>query len=112
MKFIIAEDQYALILESSLTKWVKRRATQEILSKHILDGEINFPTLCDDFDDEYEYADEVISWAIDDFFEGYDLGDYIEEPDYVDVRDYLIILCRDLFGQRLLEIFRETCSEE
>lgn len=112
MKYILTEDQYNLILESSLTKWVSRRANEEILKKHISDGEINFPTLCDDFDDGYEYADEVISWAIDDFLEGYDFGDYTDEPDYVDVRDYLSQLCRNLFGQYLIDIYRQTCPEE
>lgn len=114
MKYLITEGQYNLILESSLTKWVKRRANKETLKKHINDGEINFPTLCDDFDDEYEYADEVMNWAIDDFLEGYsfNFGDYTEEPDYVDVRDYLFKLCIDLFGEYLIDIYEKTCPEE
>ena len=112
MKYIITENQYNFILESSLTNWVSRRANVEILKNHIVDGEINFPTLCDDFEDGYEYADNVISWAIDDFLESYDLGNYIEEPDYDDVRDYLNTLCRNLFGQYLIDIYKTTCSEE
>ena len=112
MKIIITESQYNLILESSLTKWVRRRAHKEILEKHIIEGEINFANLCSEFDDEYDYADAVIDWAIDDFFEGYNRGDYIDEPDYSDVRDYLLILCRNLFGQYLIDIYKETCKEE
>lgn len=112
MKYIITESQYNLILESSLTKWVKRRANKEILKNHIVDGEINFPNLCDDFDYDYEYSDEVITWAIDDFLEGFEFGDYIDEPDYTDVRDYLNELCRNLFEQHLMDVYKMTCSEQ
>ena len=73
-------------------------------------GEINYPTLCDDFQDEYEYSDHVIDYALDEFLSANKLD--IEDEDYYsDVMDYFRNLCRDLFGEYLYEIYLTTCEE-
>ena len=65
MKYIITESQYLILEESIIPLSIKRRANEEYLKEYISMGEINYPTLCDDFVDEYEYADAVIDYAID-----------------------------------------------
>jgi hypothetical protein len=97
--------------ESTIPNILKRRANQQILKKYITNGEINYPTLCDDFEDAYEYADAVIDYAIDELLEEFD-EDIYEEDYYSDVMDYLRKLCRDEFGKYLIDIYEMTCSEE
>lgn len=110
MKYIISESQYNLLTESSTLLWVKRRVTYESMKKYISDGEINYPTLCDDFGDEFEYADNVINWAVDDFLSSNE--DVILDDRYEEVHEILLDKCKDWFGEYLLEIYRETCTEE
>ena len=97
--------------ESTIPNTLKRRANQQTLKKYITDGEINYPTLCDDFEDAYEYADAVIDYAIDKLLEEFD-EDIYEEDYYSDVMDYLRKLCRDEFGKYLIDIYEMTCPEE
>lgn len=96
--------------ESIIPISIKRRATEEGLKKYISLGELNYPTLCDDFDDEYEYADSVIDYALDEFLDEID-NDILDEDYYSDVMDYLRNLCRNLFGEYLLDVYKTTCEE-
>lgn len=108
MKYVITESQYNFLKESFVPISIRRRANEETLKQYISLGEMNFPTLCDDFGDAYDYADAVIDYGLDEF-----LGDTLEDEDYYsDVMDYLRTLCRDLFGQYLIDIYEQTCSEE
>jgi len=100
-----------LMRESIIPNTLKRRANQQALKKYITNGEINYPTLCDDFEDAYEYADAVIDYAIDELLEEFD-EDIYEEDYYSDVMDYLRKLCRDKFGEYLIDIYKITCVEE
>ena len=100
-----------LMGESTVSNTIKRRANQQTLEKYITDGEINYPTLCDDFEDGYEYADAVIDYAIDKFLGEFD-EDIYEQDYYSDVMDYLRKLCRDEFGKYLIDIYERTCTEE
>jgi hypothetical protein len=110
MKYIITESQYNFLKESLIPISIRRRANEEALKEYITMGEINYPTLCDDFEDEYEYADGVIDYAIDEFLERID-DDIMDEDYYSDVMDYLRNLCRNLFGQYLIDIYKTTCEE-
>ena len=110
MKYIITESQYNFLKESVVPVSIRRRATEKILKNYISKGEINFPTLCDDFDDKYEYMDSVIDYAIDEFLEEIDT-DILDKDYYSDVMDYLRNLCRNLFGEYLIDIYNQTCSE-
>lgn len=110
MKYIITESQYLILKESIIPISIKRRANEETLKQYITMGEINYPTLCDDFSDEYEYADNVIDYAVDEFVE--EIDDDITEKDYYsDVMDYLRALCRKLFTEYLTDIYLTTCEE-
>lgn len=97
--------------ESTIPNILKRRANQQTLKKYITNGEINYPTLCDDFEDAYEYADAVIDYAINELLEEFD-EDIYDEDYYSDVMDYLRKLCRDEFGKYLIDIYEMTCPEE
>jgi hypothetical protein len=100
-----------LMNESTIPNTIKRRTNQQTLEKYIWDGEINYPTLCDDFEDGYEYADAVIDYAIDEFIGKFD-EDIYDEDYYSDVMDYLRKLCRDKFGEYLIDIYKMTCVED
>ena len=91
--------------------WVKRRANKETMKDFITQGEINLPTMCDDFEDAYEYADAVIEYAIDELLEEFD-EDLSDQDYYSDVMDLLLKLCRDEFGDYLINIYKTTCLEE
>jgi hypothetical protein len=97
--------------ESRVSSTIKRRANQQTLEKYITKGEINYPTLCDDFEDGYEYANAVINYAIHKLLDEFD-EDIYDEDYYDDVMDYLRKLCRDEFGKYLIDIYENTCREE
>lgn len=111
MKYIITESQFLILKESTIPLSILRRANEEILKHFISLGELNYPTLCDDFDDEYDYADSVIDYAIDEFLEEIDTN-ILDEDYYSDVMDFLRKLCRNIFGQYLIDIYKTTCSEK
>ena len=110
-KFIITESQYLYLLEDYKIR-LRRRFTKDNLKTFINLAELDFPTLCDDFGDEFEYADNVIARAIDDFLT--EDEDFMESlgDDYDEVHSYLIDITKDWYGEYLLEIYRMTCSEE
>lgn len=108
-KIIISESQYKLLIEDFHAR-LKRRLTYDNMKEFITTGEINFPTLCDDFGDEFEYAGNVISWAADDFLTSYE--DVFMDEMYDEIHDIVVEKCKDWFGEYLFEIYRNTCSEE
>lgn len=111
MKYIISERQLDFLSEDYRVR-LRRRFTQDNIKPFITNGELDFPTLCDDFGDEFEYADNVIKRAIDEFLtEDEDFMDSIGD-DYDEVYDYLIDITKDWYGEYLLEIYRMTCPEE
>ena len=97
--------------ESIVSSTIKRRANKQSLEKYITDGEINYPTLCDDFEDGYDYADAVIDYAIYKLIDEFD-EDIYDKDYYDDVMDYLRNFCRDEFGKYLIDIYETTCTEE
>ena len=106
MKYIITESQYELLKEYNIPLHIRRRANKETLKHFISLGEMNFPTLCDDFSDGYEYSDGVIEYAVTELIE-----DMEDEVYYNDVMDYLLSLCRELFQDYLVQVYNETCKE-
>lgn len=110
MRYIISESQYKMLTKADVMTWIKRRANKEIMADFITNGEINYPTLCDDFNDEFEYADNVIRYAVDEFMNiGEDI--FVDEK-FHEISDILTDMCKDWFGEYLFEIYRDTCSEE
>jgi hypothetical protein len=110
MKYTITESQYNLLIENSALLWVKRRLTYETMKEYIMNGELNFPQLCDVFGDEFEYADIVIGWAVDDFLTSNE--DAFLDEMYDEVYDVVVDKCKWWFGEYLMEIYKSTCPEE
>jgi hypothetical protein len=109
-KDIQKKSKLDFITESDTPLWFRRRANKENMKKFISDGEINYPTLCDDFGDEFDYADNVIEYAVSNFLTIDE--DLFESEDYDDIHDTLVEMCKDWFGEYLFDIYRTTCSEE
>ena len=110
MKYILTESQFALLSEDIDMQRLKRRMTYDSMVKFIHKAEIDFPTLCDDFSDEFEYADNVIGRAVDDFLT-VDEDVFMAER-YDELYDVVYDTCKDWFGDYLLEIYMSTCTEE
>jgi len=109
MKYIITESQYKLLSESSSMDRLKRRITKESFEKYILDMVADFPDLCDDYEDEYEYSDSIIAMAIEHFFSVNE--DYFSESSYEEFIDRIFLLCRDWYGENLTKYYVLTCQE-
>ncbi len=60
--------------------------------------------MCRDFGDEFEYADNIISSALTDFF--VQIGEDLDSDFYYEVHD----LCKDWFGDDLITEFAEECG--
>jgi hypothetical protein len=110
MKYLITESQFELLSEDIHVQMLKRRVTYENMEKYIHKAEIEFPMLCDDFNDEFEYADNVISSAVNSFFT-VDEDDFFSNK-YDEYHDVIFNICKDWFGDYLLEIYTSTCTEE
>lgn len=61
--------------------------------------------MCNDFSDEFEYADNIISSAIDNFFA--ETGQDYENDD---IFDELHDICKDWFGEDLITDYYEECG--
>jgi hypothetical protein len=110
MKYIITERQHRFLIEQEIPNWFKRRFNAANMEKHITNGEINYPTLCDDFGDEFEYADNVIRYAVNEFMTIDE--DIFEDERYDEWEEMLIEMCKEKFGERLFEAYRTTCQDE
>jgi hypothetical protein len=60
--------------------------------------------MCQDFGDEFEYADNIISSALSDFF--VQIEEDLDSDFYYEVHD----LCKDWFGEDLITEFVEECG--
>ena len=110
MKYIITERQHKFLIEQEIPNWFKRRFNAANMEKHITNGEINYPTLCDDFGDEFEFADNVIRYAVNEFMTIDE--DIFEDERYNEWEEMLIEMCKEKFGERLFEAYRTTCQDE
>ena len=90
MKYIITESQYELLSESDLMDRLKRRVTKESFMKYILETQEEFPDLCGDYGDEYEYSGNIIAMAIEHFFAVNE--DYFTENSYEEFIDRIFLL--------------------
>ena len=109
MKYIITESQYKLLFESSLMDRLKRRVNKKSFEKYILETQEEFPDFCGDFVDEYEYSDSIIAMSIEHFFAVNE--DYFTESSYEEFIDRIFIMCRDWYGDDLMETYVLTCQE-
>lgn len=110
-KFIISESQYFFLIEDYRTR-LRRRLSKDNIKPYINDAELDFPTLCDDFGDEFDYAENVIRNAIDDFLtQDEEFVDSMGD-DYDEVHSYVTDIVKDWYGEYLFDIYRMTCPEE
>ena len=110
MKYIITESQFKLLNEQT-PLGLRRRLSYTNLEKFIFNAELDFPTLCDDFGDEFEYADNVISRAVDDFLSEDENFMNSLGNTYDEVFDYVHEIVKDWFGDYLIEIYQSTCED-
>jgi hypothetical protein len=112
MRYIITESQLNFLTESNAMIRIKRRANKESMQKYITNAEINYPTLCDDFGDEFEYADKVINYAVDEFMTDEEIYDMFLDENYDEINEIMVDMCKQWFGEHLFEIYTTTCTEE
>jgi hypothetical protein len=86
------------------TRYRRRGITYDNLLSFI-DYEKTQWDACHDFSDEFEYADNIISSAIDNFFA--ETGQDYENDDLF---DELHDICKDWFGEELLSSYYEECG--
>lgn len=110
MKYIITESQHKFLIEQETPNWFKRRYNAESMGGYIDKAEEFYPTLCDDFGDEFDYADNVIMHAVREFMTTDD--DIFEDERYDEWEERLVEMCKEKFGERLFEIYRTTCQED
>jgi hypothetical protein len=85
-------------------KYKRRGITYDNLLSFI-DYEKTQWDMCHDFSDEFEYADNIISSAIDNFFA--ETGQDYENDDLF---DELHDICKDWFGEDLISGYHEECE--
>ncbi len=110
MKYIITERQHRFLIEQEIPNWFKRRFNAESMEEYITKAEINHPMLCDDFNDGFEYADNIITDAVRDFMTTDE--DIFDDERYDEWEERLIEMCKEKFGERLFEVYRTTCQED
>ena len=104
MKYIITESQLNMIQENSMPMWMRRRQGElsNLVQKQV-EHEDNNP---DNFSDEFEYADGILSWALDEFID--QPGNEWLEDRHDDLLDY----AKEEFGDQLFDLYYSATSEE
>lgn len=106
MRYLITESQYNLLIES-VPNWIKRRLTTDTLKTYIDEAIQKFP--CNDWVEDYVWAQTIINSAIDDFL----LSDESMEwgEDYDEVFDLIQDFAEKLFFSELLKLYKEKCQK-
>lgn len=104
------KSNYRLLTEDDVIQWLKRRVTYNNMNELMYKAESEFENPCDDFSDEFDFADGVISYAIDDILSLNE--DIINHDRYDEFRDTIYELCKEWFGERLMGIYYDTCQED
>lgn len=109
MKYIITESQLNMIKEDSLPISLRRRLNTGELNNYLqkaVEGED--PTF---YSDEFEYADNMISFAVNDFLSVDD--EFFEKGNLFDEwTDRLTEMMKDEFAEELFEIWRASNPDE
>lgn len=111
--YIITESQFKLIVES-LPLSFRRRFSKEVMNSYIDSLTRNIVIDCRNFSDEFDFADSIVSEAVDDFMlEVYDYmqGEHIYDENYNSVLDTVSVYTRDWYGEELFELFRQNCED-
>lgn len=109
MKYIITESQLRLIQEDSMPLWMRRRLNTGELNNYLqkaVEGED--PTY---YSDEFEYADNMISFAVNDFMTIDE--EFFENSDSFDEwTDRLTDMMKEEFSEELFEIWWSSNPNE
>ena len=102
MKYVITESQYNRLIsedEKQLELFVRRRLSdiEELIDKHMEEDDPN------DWDDEFEYASNIINWTIS------ELPDF--DYDTMD-EDELKNILQEMFGEKILDHYYDTVSPD
>lgn len=108
MKYIITESQLNLLVEG-IPLSIRRRFNAETMEGHMFNAEVDLNPC--DFSDEFEYADNVITWALDNFLtidESFidEMGD-----EYDDIVELLRDKMKDWFADYLFDEYLSKCGE-
>ena len=114
--YILTESQLKRIVEKTSDFMIKlrRRFNKKTMQDFIYHAETEFPKLCDQFDNEFEYADAVINKAIDDFIFQEELEPYVYSGDwnFHEQIGLMTMVCKDWFEDGLLGHHQTTCQDE
>ena len=114
--YILTESQLKRIVEQTSDFMIKlrRRFNKKAMQDFIYHAETEFPKLCDQFDNEFEYADAVINKAIDDFIFQEELEPYVYSGDwnFHEQIGLMTMVCKDWFEDGLLGHHQTTCQDE
>ena len=114
--YILTESQLKRIVEQTSDFMIKlrRRFNKKTMQDFIYHAETEFPKLCDQFDNEFEYADAVINKAIDDFIFQEELEPYVYSGDwnFHEQIGVMTMVCKDWFEDGLLGHHQTTCQDE
>lgn len=109
MKYIITEEQYNYIMqEGNHIAMFKRRLD---IFDALIEKEIEEEDPCD-FTDEFNYANNIISWAVDEFIKDEDVINSFDGDDD-DAYSFLTDYANDKYGERLFDIFHsQDCDDK
>jgi hypothetical protein len=108
MKYIITESQLKMIQEDSMPMWMRRRLNVGELNNYLqkaVEGED--PTY---YSDEFEYADNMISFAVNDFMTIDE--EFFETNEAEEWTDRITDMMKDEFGDELFQIWRDANPDE
>ena len=114
MKYLVTESQYNLLMESDFMKKLRRRFNNKTMQDFIYHAETEFSDPCNQFDNEFEYADAVIGKAVTDFFFQEELEDYFHSADWpvIKTENLMITMCKEWFGDGLMGTYLQSCEQE
>lgn len=112
MKYIISESQYRLIKEQgrNFELWFKRRANPESLEFFINRAIADEPSPCDEYEDEFDYAESRIDWAVTDLLSTDE--EFYNSDEYDEYHSTLVLMCKEWFAEKLFDDYRNTCDED
>lgn len=111
MIYLISESQQKVLLESDFRNFIRRRANPETMTKFVRANMVADDSgICEEFMDEYEFADTVLDGAVDDMLAEFS-GSYVDHPDYNDILDELNMIFREKYREDLIDIYNHHCYE-
>lgn len=113
MKYIITEKQLRSLSEQKIPRSLRRRLTEDNLRKHVESAiEDEGDDFCEIYDDGFEFADEVISNAVESFLQD---EENVSDLDFnIDNEiDYMLKdIIKEMFSEEIFDRYVEVCGNE